>query len=77
MITNIRYHVIPDKGCKGVTIFDSKTGEMQYPPCWQDLAAYYHYLTGRGRLNESQILLSEIMAGNKPISKMLECVSNI
>jgi hypothetical protein len=74
---NIRYHVIPDKVCKGVMIFDSKTGAVQYPACWQDLAAYYYYLVGRGRVDESQNLLYEIMAGNKPITKMLECMSNI
>jgi hypothetical protein len=73
----MRYHVIPDKGCKGVMIFDSKTGTVQYPVCWQDLAAYYYYLVGRGRVDESQILLYEIMAGNKPITKMLQCMSNI
>jgi hypothetical protein len=77
MSTNIRYHVIPDQECKGVTILDSKTGGMQHPACWQDLAAYYYYLTGRGRIDESQLLLSEIMAGNKPITKMLACVSNV
>ena len=72
---NIRYHVIPDKVCKGVTVFDSKTGTMQYPACWQDLAAYYYYLVGRGRVGESQLLLSEIMEGNKPITRMLEYMS--
>ena len=72
---NIRYHVIPDKVCKGVMIFDSKPGTVQYPACWQDLAAYYCYLMGRGRVDESQILLSEIMAGSKPITRMLECMS--
>ncbi len=74
---NIRYHVIPDTVCKGAMIFDSKTGAVQYPACWQDLADYYYYLVGRGRVGESQILLSEIMAGNKPITKMLECMSNV
>jgi len=74
---NIRYHVIPDTVCKGAMIFDSKTGAVQYPACWQDLADYYYYLVGRGRVGESQILLSEIMARNKPITKMLECMSNV
>lgn len=76
-MTNIRYHVIPDKVCKGVMIFDSKTGAVQYPACWQDLAAYYYYLVGRGRVGESQMLLSEIMAGKKPITKIMECMSNV
>jgi hypothetical protein len=66
-----RYHVIPDKVGNGVIIFDSETGAVQYPVCWQDLAAYYYYLVERGRTEESQKLLAESMAGNKPITNML------
>lgn len=72
-----RYHVIPDKVGNGVIIFDSETGAVQYPACWQDLAAYYYYLVERGRIDESQKLLAESMAGNKPITNMLVAVSRL
>jgi hypothetical protein len=75
MSTRTRYHVIPDKVGNGVTILDSETGVIQYPACWQDLAAYYYYLVERGRMDESQRLLAESMAGNKPITNMLAAVS--
>jgi hypothetical protein len=74
MNNNARYHVIPDRAGNGVLIFDSHTGAIQSPECWQDLAAYYHYLVGRGRIDESQKLLAECMAGNKPITNMLMSV---
>jgi len=70
-----RYHVLPDRDGKGVSIFDSQIGAIDYPACWQDLAAYYHYLIGRGRVNESQNLLSECMTGYKPMTSMLVRVS--
>lgn len=72
---SIRYHVIPDKAGPGVTIFDSETGAVQYPVCWQDIAAYYNYLVDRGRIDESQTLLAESMAGRKPITTMVQSVS--
>jgi len=75
MSMNTRYHVLPNSVDGGVMIFDSETGAVQYPACWQDLAAYYHYLVGRGRIDESQKLLAESIAGNKPITKMLACTS--
>lgn len=67
----IRYHVIPDKVGQGVTILDSETGLVQYPLCWQDIAAYYNYLVDRGRIDEAQNLLAESMAGHKPITSMV------
>jgi hypothetical protein len=70
-----RYHVIPDGASKGVLVFDSQTGAIQRPECWQDLAAYYSYLVGRGQIYESQKLLAESMAGNKPITSMLMSVA--
>jgi hypothetical protein len=76
MSRNTRYHVIPDK-VSGVMIFDSETGAVQYPICWQDLAAYYYYLVERGRIDESQKLLAESMAGNKPITNMVGSVSSL
>jgi hypothetical protein len=75
MSKNVRYHVIPGGSNNGVLIFDSHTGAIQHPVCWQDLAAYYSYLVGRGQIEASQKLLAECMAGNKPITKMLEHVS--
>jgi hypothetical protein len=75
MSTSTRYHVIPDKGGNGVIIFDSETGAIQYPACWQDLAAYYYYLVERGRIEESQKLLADSMAGNKPITSMVTALS--
>lgn len=68
---DIRYHVIPDREGTGVTIFDSETGTVQYPVCWQDISAYYNYLVDRGRIDEAQELLAESMAGRKPITNML------
>jgi hypothetical protein len=75
MSKNARYHVIPDGASYGVLIFDSQTGAIQRPECWQDLAAYYSYLVGRGQIYASQQLLAESMAGNKPITKMLMSVA--
>jgi hypothetical protein len=69
---NARYYLIPVKIGNGIMIFDSETGAIQYPACWQDLAAYYHYLAQRGRIEESQKLLAESMAGEKPITHMLQ-----
>ncbi len=70
-----RYHILPDRSAGGAMVFDSETGAVQYPNCWQDLNALYHYLVGRGRLGESQELLAESMAGAKPITTMVECMS--
>ncbi len=75
MSKNVRYHVIPDGASNRVLIFDSQTGAIQRPECWQDLSAYYSYLVGRGQIHESQKLLAECMAGKKPITKMLEHIS--
>lgn len=76
MNKNRRYNIIsnPDRG--GVMIFDAETGSVQYPVCWQDLLAYYNYLVGQGRIEESQKLLADSMAGNKPITRMLEFLSS-
>lgn len=68
---NVRYHVIPDKVGHGVSILDSDTGLVQYPACWQDISSYYYYLVNLGRINESQTLLAESMAGHKPITSMV------
>lgn len=75
MNINARYNIIPSEDYAGVKIFDSETGAIQVPVCWQDLVAYYNYLVGLGRIDESQKLLAESMAGNKPITKMLEFLS--
>ena len=53
-----------------MAIFDSETGAVQYPVCWQDISAYYNYLVNRGRIDEAQELLAESMAGRKPITNM-------
>jgi hypothetical protein len=71
MNSNIRYHVIHDKAGNGVLIFDCHTGATLRPECWLDLSAYYNYLVVRGHIEQSQQLLAEAMAGNKPITKML------
>lgn len=72
---NVRYHVIPDKVGHGVAILDTETGSVQYPACWQDISAYYHYLVDLGRLDEAQNLLAESMAGHKPITSMVTSMS--
>ncbi len=76
MSKNTRYHVIPDGSSNGVLIFDSQTGAIQRPECWQDLSAYYSYLVGRGQIDASQKLLAESMAGKKPITNMLRNVAS-
>ncbi|MGC2166484.1 MAG: hypothetical protein WA632_10775 [Gallionella sp.] len=76
MSTSNRYHVLPGKDGSTVLIYDSHTGAIQYPACWQDLAAYYNYLLGRGRIEESQKLLADCMSGSKPITAMLNKLSN-
>jgi hypothetical protein len=75
MNKNARYHIIRDAVGNGVLIFDSKTGAVQRPECWQDLAAYYAYLVGRGQIEVSQKLLAESMAGKKPITNMIMSVA--
>lgn len=76
MDTYSRYKIIPNEQNGGGIIVDSETGTTQNPICWQDIVAYYNYLVGLGRYDESQKLLAESIAGNKPISKMLEFVSS-
>ncbi len=70
-----RYHILPDRGDGSVMVFDSETGAIQHPACWQDLSALYHYLVGRGRTDEAQKLLAESMAGRKPISSLVAIMS--
>ena len=72
----VRYHVLPDQSGQGVIILDAHTGRIQYPICWQDLTAYYHYLVGRGHIDEAQQLLADSMAGNKPITRMIQTQIN-
>ena len=72
MNRNIRYHVLPNKTGDGVLILDTHTGSVQFPICWQDLNAYYHYLVDTGHIDEAQQLLAESMAGNKPITRMIQ-----
>lgn len=70
-----RYHILPDRNAGGAMVFDAETGAIQYPTCWQDLSAFYHYLVGRGRVDEAQKLLAESMVGSKPITKMVTFMS--
>ncbi len=70
-----RYHILPDRGDRSVMVFDSETGAIQYPACWQDLSALYHYLVDRGRIVESQKLLADCMEGAKPITSLLARMS--
>ena len=72
MDTTVRYHLVMDNGNGRVMILDTHTGNFQYPACWQDIAAYYHYLAGRNRHEEAQNLLAESMSGQKPITRMVE-----
>jgi hypothetical protein len=74
MTLKSRYHILPDSRA-GAMVLDTETGAVQYPTCWQDLSAFYHYLVGRGRVDESQTLLAEAMAGNMPITRMLSFMS--
>lgn len=76
MNIHARYKIIPNEQNGGGIIIDSETGTTQNPVCWQDLVAYYNYLVGLGRNDESQKLLAESISGNKPISKMLAFVSS-
>lgn len=71
----IRYHVLAAEGHGCVAIFDVQTGKVQHPSCWQDISAYYHYLLGRGRMDEAQNLLAESMSGGKPMTRMVERMS--
>lgn len=75
MNTTARYHILMDAVTGGVLIFDAETGRIQHPACWQDISAYYHYLLGRGRVDEAQRLLAESMAGSKPITRMVRAMS--
>jgi hypothetical protein len=72
METMTRYHILQDKAQNRVMIFDALSGAVQYPACWQDIAAYYHYLLGRNRLAEAQTLLAEAMSGAKPMTRMVQ-----
>lgn len=71
MNISVRYKIIPNEKYGDIIIFDAETGKIQHPVCWQDLLAYYNYLVGQGRIEESQKLLAESIAGKKPITKML------
>ncbi len=71
MHTAVRYHILMDEVTSRVMIYDAETGRIQHPVCWQDISAYYHYLLGRGRVDEAQRLLAESMAGNKPITRLV------
>lgn len=66
-----RYHILQGACSDGAMVFDAKTGAVQRPACWQDLSAFYHYLVGRGRMDESQALLADAMAGQMPITRMV------
>lgn len=72
MNINMRYSILSDAETNDVLIFDAETGTIQHPVCWQDLVAYYNYLVGTGRIDESQKLLIDSLAGKKPITKMLD-----
>lgn len=74
---SVRYHIIQDQVTHEVTIFDSETGAVQHPACWQDISAYYYYLVDRGRIDESQNLLAESMAGHKPITSMVVSMGKV
>jgi hypothetical protein len=62
MNTSVRYN----------NLSDADTGVMQQFTCWEDRVAYYIYLVGQGRIEESQKLLVESLTGKKPSTKMLE-----
>jgi hypothetical protein len=70
-----RYHILHGDRTDSAIVFDAETGAVQRPACWQDLSAFYHYLVGRGRIDESQALLAESMAGTLPITRMLSCIA--
>lgn len=71
-----RYHILPDRCARGAMVFDAETGAIRYPNCGQDLAAFYYYLVGRGRIDESQGLLADVMADRLPISRMRAFMSH-
>jgi hypothetical protein len=71
MNMSARYKIIPNEKYGDVIIFDAETGTIQHPVCWRDLLAYYNYLIGQGRIEESQKLLAESISGKKPITQML------
>ncbi len=73
--TKARYHILPDRHEGSVMVFDAETGAIQHPACWQDLSALYHYLVDRGRIDESQKLLADSMAGSKPITNLVMRIS--
>lgn len=70
-----RYHILHGDRAGSAIVFDAETGAVQRPACGQDLSALYHYLVGRGRIDESQALLAESMAGAMPITRMLSCIA--
>ena len=76
MNIKMRYSLLSDAESNDVLILDAETGTIQHPVCWQDLVAFYNYLVGTGRIDESQKLLAESIAGKKPITKMLEYASS-
>lgn len=60
-INNVRYKIIPNGHSGGVMVFDSTTGAIQYPVCWQTLITEYNRLVGLNHIEESQQLLAECM----------------
>lgn len=71
MDINLRYHILPSQTGEGIILLDLHTGKVQYPVCWQDLSAYYHYLIDKGQKEKAQQLLADSMDGKKPITKMI------
>ncbi len=75
MNITVRYHILTEEESGRVLICDAYTGRVQYPACWQDISAYYHYLLGRGRIDAAQSLLAEAMSGAKPMTRMVQEMS--
>ncbi len=76
MDMTVRFHMLTCDTGSHEMVFDAETGRVQHPACWLDLSAYYHYLLGRGRKDEAQALLADSMAGNKPITRMVDGMSH-
>ena len=76
MNMNVRYSNLSDTKTKSDLPLDVETVAIQHSACWQDMVDYYIFLVGQGRIEESQKLLVESLAGKKTSTKILEHSAN-
>jgi len=72
-MNHFNHHYSIGKDKKGVFVRADATDYKIYPHCGEDALGYYSYLVTSNRhgIRAGQIFLSEIIRGEKPISKLI------